>query len=96
MGQTGALILGEASSIDTRTVEDSAFQHLMEATQLAYRGAPLVDDSRTDDSVLKTDIIEKGNHASLMEQRGFYHTLSKSVATLTQKKRSRLYKRVYA
>ena len=83
MGQPNMLILDEAtSSIDTRTELkiQEAFQHLMEG-RTSFIVAHRLSTIRTADVILVLKdghVIEKGNHASLMEQRGFYYNLYQS------------------
>ena len=83
MGQPNMLILDEAtSSIDTRTELkiQEAFQHLMEG-RTSFIAAHRLSTIRTADVILVLKdghVIEKGNHASLMEQRGFYYNLYQS------------------
>ena len=83
MGQPNMLILDEAtSSIDTRTELkiQEAFQHLMEG-RTSFIVAHRLSTIRTADVILVLKdghVIEKGNHASLMQQRGFYYNLYQS------------------
>ena len=82
MGQPNMLILDERLFHRyAYRVEDSRSLPTSDGrTHELYRGAPLVDHSyRGCDSCLKDGhVIEKGNHASLMEQRGFYYNLYQS------------------
>ena len=83
MGQPNMLILDEAtSSIDTRTelkIQEAFNIWWRDARALSWRIVcrPFVIADVI--LVLKDGhVIEKGNHASLMEQRGFYHNLYQS------------------
>ena len=83
MGQPNMLILDEAtSSIDTRTELkiQKAFQHLMEG-RTSFIVAHRLSTIRTADVILVLKdghVNKKRNHASSMEQRGFYYNLYQS------------------
>lgn len=89
MGQPNMLILDEATPSIDHELEDSKALSTSDgrAFWVLSRGAPFVDDSyRGCDSCLKDGHVDEKEIMPTMEQRGLLQSLSKSVATINDKR----------